>query len=413
MKKIDVIRSGSLSSIIGPAGTMKRIIKNSEYFKSRGYDINIFTHDSISSGKSNVIPECNATGSKNGRPLYKRILTKISKKARLKAKHNTLLANFYLKKSDNSHKRLINYYLSLNKRPDIVVLHSEAEAYWFLRLNKSGWSPKIVTFLHSDGTGSMTLSYFPCIKGRKGERHLKRMLADATEGTDKLVFISQIAMNRFKSNHPDYPLNKIGLAVNGIEDFTEEEKSNLKMIKGRYDKYKYRLCCTGTINRRKGQRRILETLSRLPSDKLKDIHVSFIGDGPEKDALQEFVIKHRLENNVTFEGTIANAEVYKYLAEHNIFILMSDNEGLPISIIEAMRAGLPVISTNVAGIPETVDDNGILLNLDNEALFDIMNNLDQYDWEHLGQLSRKKFERDFLFSRMAKDYCDIMDSIFN
>lgn len=411
MKTIDVIRSGSLSSIIGPAGTMKRIIKNSDYFKSRGYDINIFTHDSIKYNKSNVIPGQSLNESLRNRPIYKRILTKISKKARLKAKYNVFLANFYLKRSDKNQKHLIQYYLSLNRNPDIIVLHSEAEAYWFLHLNK-GNLPKIVTFLHSDGTGSMTLSYFPCIKGRKGERHLKQMLLEASAGTDKLVFISKIARIRFMADHPDYPLNKIGLAVNGIEDFSDEEKKIISSIESRYEQFKYRLCCVGTINRRKGQWRILEVLRRLDKEKLNEIHVSFIGDGPQKEELQELVSNYGIDENVAFEGAIDNSKIYKYLSEHNIFILMSDNEGLPISIIEAMRAGLPIISTNVAGIPETVDKNGILLELDHEILYDLLNNLDKYNWGKMGILSRQKFENEFLFSRMAKEYCDIMDSLF-
>lgn len=412
MKKVDVIRSGSLSSIIGPSGTMKRIIRNSDYFKSRGYDISIYTHDSISSGMPNVIPDMKVGELLRSRPLYKKILTKISKAARLQAKRNILLANFYLKRSDNHQKRLINYYLSLNRTPDIVVLHSESEAYWFMRLNK-GPMPKIVTFLHSDGTGSMVLSYFPCIKGRKGERHQKEMLEIASSHTDKLVFISRIARDKYIKDHPNYNLKKIGIAVNGIEDYTDEEKETLRLIDSRYSKFKYRLCCVGTINRRKGQWRVLEVLSKLISEKLNDIHLSIIGEGPQREELEMFVTKHRLTDNVSFEGAVDNSEIYKYLAENNIFVLMSDNEGLPISIIEAMRAGLPIIATNVAGIPETIDDNGFLLDLDNDALFKILDNLDKYDWDNLGKLSRQKFEKEFLFSRMAEDYCDIMDSLFS
>lgn len=52
--------------------------------------------------------------------------------------------------------------------------------------------------------------------------------------------------------------------------------------------------------------------------------------------------------------------MYKHLAQADIFVLLSENEGLPISIIEAMRAGLAIISTNVSGIPELVsNDNGL------------------------------------------------------
>ena len=62
-------------------------------------------------------------------------------------------------------------------------------------------------------------------------------------------------------------------------------------------------------------------------------------------------------NNVIFKGAVPNAEVYKYLAEANIAILMSNNEGLPLSLLEALRCGLACISTRVAAIPEVILDN--------------------------------------------------------
>lgn len=47
MKTVDVIRPGSLRTIIGPSGTLKRIIQNKDYFEHRGYLINVYTHDNI------------------------------------------------------------------------------------------------------------------------------------------------------------------------------------------------------------------------------------------------------------------------------------------------------------------------------------------------------------------------------
>ena len=66
---------------------------------------------------------------------------------------------------------------------------------------------------------------------------------------------------------------------------------------------------------------------------------------------------------MTFYGNVRNEEIHSRITDEDIFVLMSNNEGLPISIIEAMRAGLPIISTNISGIPEQVTSfyNGILI----------------------------------------------------
>ena len=108
-----------------------------------------------------------------------------------------------------------------------------------------------------------------------------------------------------------------------------------------------------------------------------------------------------------------NEVVYRQLAEENIYILMSQNEGLPISIIEAMRAGLPVISTKVAGIPEIVKDgyNGILLQPSTDELVPILENIEKYNWKDMGIKSRERFEKELTFDRMRKDFCDMFDSL--
>ena len=85
---------------------------------------------------------------------------------------------------------------------------------------------------------------------------------------------------------------------------------------------------------------------------------------------------------------------------------------MPISVIEAMRAGLPVISTHVDGIPEQVDDrNGILIDPDVDQLVNVLNRLPEYDWDSLGKGSRKRFEQEYTFGRMLRDYADMFDKL--
>ena len=75
----------------------------------------------------------------------------------------------------------------------------------------------------------------------------------------------------------------------------------------------------------------------------------------------ETIKKYELENIVFFEGWVGGEKKIELLNWADLYILPSFNEGLPISILEAMSYGLPIISTPVGGIPEVVKGNGVLV----------------------------------------------------
>ena len=68
----------------------------------------------------------------------------------------------------------------------------------------------------------------------------------------------------------------------------------------KYESFKYRLCSTGTINQRKGQRIIIEALAATRKDKREQIHLALIGEGPERVRLEKLVNDYGLAKNVTF-----------------------------------------------------------------------------------------------------------------
>ena len=76
--------------------------------------------------------------------------------------------------------------------------------------------------------------------------------------------------------------------------------------------------------------------------------------------------KNNLGDIVKFEGWVSGDKKINMLNWADIFILPSHNEGLPISILEAMSYGMPIISTPVGGIPEVVKGNGVLVTPGNE-----------------------------------------------
>lgn len=92
-----------------------------------------------------------------------------------------------------------------------------------------------------------------------------------------------------------------------------------------------------------------------------------VGSGESEAALRELVDRLNLNEKVCFAGYVQDVE--RYLAEADVFVLSSNYEGLPMSILEAMAAELPVISTDVGGISDIVTDNGILIPVgDTDAL---------------------------------------------
>lgn len=82
--------------------------------------------------------------------------------------------------------------------------------------------------------------------------------------------------------------------------------------------------------------------------------LELIGDGPLMEAIRAKVMTLRLEDRVAFSGLCRDVPLR--LASSDIFVLVSNWEGLPLSILEAMRAQLPVVASNVGGVSESVVD---------------------------------------------------------
>lgn len=98
-------------------------------------------------------------------------------------------------------------------------------------------------------------------------------------------------------------------------------------------------------------------------------HWTLAGSGPERSSLEATMKTNAPEQRVTFTGPVAYADVPQLLAQNDIFLLASNYEGLPLSLLEAMGQGLvPVVSDLPSGIRTVVDEsNGIRIAVDNTA----------------------------------------------
>lgn len=137
-----------------------------------------------------------------------------------------------------------------------------------------------------------------------------------------------------------------------------------------------------------------------------DFDLVFVGDGPTRHELEGLAEDLGLSARCEFLGS--RDDVAELLAQNDVFILMSNYEGMPLSILEAMRAGLPVLASSAGGVEEAVEDGvtGYLVEPhDVLALSERMRILltDPRRREAMGIAGREAFETKFSLDRLIDD----------
>lgn len=147
-----------------------------------------------------------------------------------------------------------------------------------------------------------------------------------------------------------------------------------------------------------------------------ELSLHLAGDGSEKIAVEKKISELNLQKNVKLPGYIKGKEKAQELVNADIFILPSYSEGCPISLLEAMAAGLPVITTAVGGIPDiiTEGENGILLanHTSSEIERGIKKMLgSEIERRKIGELNKKiaweNYESKFVTSKIEKIYSQV------
>ncbi len=144
-------------------------------------------------------------------------------------------------------------------------------------------------------------------------------------------------------------------------------------------------------------------LQKYPFSKLV-----IVGGGSKEREYKVFVSNNSMENNVVFTGPVD--DVFEYLNKSKIFVLSSLQEGNPISILEAVSVGLPIIAPRVGGIPNVIKNeiNGLLFNLNDEiGLLNAMTILYENDvLKRTISINNKIYAKDFSIEKTANEYFD-------
>ena len=165
----------------------------------------------------------------------------------------------------------------------------------------------------------------------------------------------------------------------------------------------------------KGIPYLLKALSQL-RQKRQDFVLDIVGDGLKRKEYEELAKKSGLNQIVKFYGFRPKEEVAEFMRRSDFFVLSSLWENLPCVLIEAMASGLPVIATNVGGIPEIVNkEEGILVppkNIDAlaEAIDYMLDHYQNYSPEKISQYAKDKFGYKAVGTLLNTIYKNVCDS---
>ena len=223
----------------------------------------------------------------------------------------------------------------------------------------------------------------------------KRITQDAEQIVCPSEFLKSLVLKRSSDT-------KITMIPNGIN-----------MNKFQPDGNKRRRILTVTrMFERKGLQYFLRALEGLDLEH----EVNIVGDGPYLIALQQ--IADELKIRVRFWGQLENtsAELKELYETSSIFVFPSESENFPIVLLEAMAAGMAIITTKDTGCAEVVGNTALLVESRNPvAIREALNRLNSNPdlCKGLGQAARRRLENNFTWTAVARQYSDLYERYAN
>ena len=365
-------------------GAQTHIFQLSRYMKEKGFEV------AVMSGSRNLPSFLTSSEQKNKEAnLHNPIRSKEWLRDEIEKLGITFYPNKYFSNIPNPFtifkaireiKKVIKDF-----NPDLVCCHSTAAGF----LGRITIKNKIPTIFTAHGW-ALT----------KGTPFLRKTIAILIEKIAGKFCSKIICVSNFDKSlvlkYKIVPINKIEVVHNGVDLQNIENHQNSKLS----------IVFVGRLAKPKDPLLLLKAFNDL-SPELKDkASISIIGDGPKLKQLKEFIKETKLEG-INLLGSMPRTKVLETLKKSDIFVLISDWEGFPYTIIEAMSCGLPVIASDVGGIREAIDNEcGILVKRGDQqeikqALERLLKNPSLI--REMGKNAKERLEKEFSLDKMLKE----------
>jgi glycosyltransferase involved in cell wall biosynthesis len=242
---------------------------------------------------------------------------------------------------------------------------------------------------------------------------LKRKLANRLllGRRDRVVAVGRAVRDALVAND-GFPEARVGVIYNGIDlapfAAPRDDRRAVRREMGVGDD-DFVLLQVARLDYLKDHATAVRTLAQVVALR-PEARLVIVGEGPERSAIEGAVREHGLAAQVRFLGL--RKDVARLLSGADLFLLTSISEGIPLTVIEAMAAGLPVVSTRVGGLPEVVVEGrtGLLAPAGDHAALgravcDLIGNPGLR--EEMGRLGRQRAEGLFSERLMHTHYANL------
>lgn len=214
------------------------------------------------------------------------------------------------------------------------------------------------------------------------------------------------------------PQRKIHIVRNAIdlERFTEVDEGARDELRSFFDCAPARVVgAAGRLSPEKGFEQFIEAASLVLRSQ-PDVGFVVFGDGPLRADLQQHITRKGLDRQFILAGF--RTDVARFLPHLDVAVLSSHTEGLPVVVLEAMAAGVPVVATMVGGTPEVIEEakSGYLVPPGNPtALADRMVAVLQAGEaaKQMGEAGRQRVHQEFSFTGQAKQYRELISRLLS
>lgn len=237
-------------------------------------------------------------------------------------------------------------------QPDIVHTHaSKAGALG----RKAALNCKVPIIVHTFH-GHVFHSYFGKLKTTVFKL-IERRLAKKSTG---IIAISDLQKKELSKDHKickDYKITVIPLGFD-LKKFNDNLEVNRELTRNNFSiaKEEVAIAIVGRLAPIKNHQFFLDVIQEISTKISKKVAVFIVGDGSEREAIENRILQMNLGANIRVEMTSWIKEIGVFNAGMDIMCLTSNNEGTPVSLIEAQAACIPVITTDVGGVKDIILD---------------------------------------------------------
>lgn len=279
--------------------------------------------------------------------------------------------------------------------PDLVTTHSSKAGFLGRLIARRLKKPVMFTahgWAFTDGKSSVKRTIY---------KMLERSVVPIT---DQIIAVSDYD-RKLAMKHLNLGEDQIQTIYNGMPDIDES------MMAHQENQDPVNIVMVARFDPPKDQQELLRAVPDI-----ENIHVHFVGDGPFREEAENLAEELGVRDQVTFWGELDSAD--KVYAQAQIFVLISNWEGFPLSTLEAMRAGLPTIVSDVGGAPEAVEEGetGYAIKKgDVQALRLAIKELadDVEKRKKMGHAARKRYEELYTFKHMYDETVAVYEDLLN